>query len=194
MSGWPAILQNRIPGALEYLGAGGWVILPLGVLCLWLWVLIFHKLFQIWGLRPGEDKPRPRGWRAGLQAQAQAAGAAPPEARQARLEEARLRLEARLDSRVQTILVLASVAPLLGLLGTVTGMITTFEVISRFGTGNAKALAGGISEALITTQLGLLVALPGLFLGHFIGRRVERMKARMESFCLALARTGEEQG
>jgi hypothetical protein len=56
--------------------------------------------------------------------------------------------------------VLAAVAPLLGLLGTVTGMIATFDVLAVFGTGNAKAMAGGISEALITTQTGLLVALP----------------------------------
>ena len=70
-------------------------------------------------------------------------------------------------------------------------MITTFEVISRFGTGNAKALAGGISEALITTQLGLMVALPGLFLGNLIRRRVEKIKARIRGYCLSLVRTGE---
>ncbi len=69
-------------------------------------------------------------------------------------------------------------------------MITTFEVISRFGTGNARALAGGISEALVTTQLGLMVALPGLFLGNFISRRVEKTKARIRGHCLVLARTG----
>jgi biopolymer transport protein ExbB len=58
--------------------------------------------------------------------------------------------------------VLAAMAPLMGLLGTVTGMITTFDILAIFGTGNVKAMAGGISESLITTQTGLIVAIPGL--------------------------------
>ncbi|MEQ8979702.1 MAG: MotA/TolQ/ExbB proton channel family protein, partial [Deltaproteobacteria bacterium] len=78
------------------------------------------------------------------------------------------------------------VAPLLGLLGTVTGMITTFEVITVFGTGNPRLLSGGISVALITTQLGLMVAIP-LVLGHaFVSRAVERRQALLEEARSAL--------
>ena len=58
---------------------------------------------------------------------------------------------------------LAAVAPLLGLLGTVTGMILTFQSITLFGTGDPKLMAGGISQALVTTVLGLIVAIPLLF-------------------------------
>lgn len=65
---------------------------------------------------------------------------------------------------------LTSVAPLLGLLGTVNGMITTFNVLTIFGTGNAKAMSGGISEALITTQFGLVIAIIGLFSSSVIQR------------------------
>ena len=65
---------------------------------------------------------------------------------------------------------LTSVAPLLGLLGTVSGMITTFNVLTIFGTGNAKAMSGGISEALITTQFGLVIAIIGLFSNSVIQR------------------------
>ncbi len=87
---------------------------------------------------------------------------------------------------MDTILVLASLAPLMGLLGTVSGMLTTFDVIALFGTGNARALAAGVSEALITTQSGLVVALPGLFMGNFIRRRVDRLKGRLERYCFSL--------
>ncbi len=66
---------------------------------------------------------------------------------------------------------LASVAPLLGLFGTVTGMIETFQAISLYGTGDPKLMAGGISQALITTQLGLMVAIPLLFLHSLVTSR-----------------------
>jgi biopolymer transport protein ExbB len=69
----------------------------------------------------------------------------------------------------------AGVSPLLGLLGTVTGMIKTFQLISLFGAGDAKLLSGGISEALITTEFGLVVAIPALVLHAFLQRRVKKI-------------------
>ena len=75
---------------------------------------------------------------------------------------------------LSTIKLLATIAPLLGLLGTVTGMINTFESVAIFGLGNPKALAAGISEAMITTQFGLLVALPGSLFVFFLQRRAHR--------------------
>jgi biopolymer transport protein ExbB len=102
------------------------------------------------------------------------------------IESLRLRQGTHLDSYTKMIIILASVAPLLGLLGTVGGMISTFAVISQFGTGNAKALASGISEALITTQTGLIVAVPGLFLANYLDRRVQQNKERMKRFCIGL--------
>jgi biopolymer transport protein ExbB len=75
-------------------------------------------------------------------------------------------------TRGQSLLkLLAAVAPLLGLLGTVTGMILTFQTISLFGTGDPKLMAGGISQALVTTGLGLSVAIPLLFLHSLIASR-----------------------
>jgi len=95
------------------------------------------------------------------------------------------------DRFIGTILILASAAPLLGLLGTVSGMITTFNVISVFGTGNSRAMAAGISEALITTQAGLVVAVPGLVLGAMLYRRAEQIKERMQRFSLLLLQQGD---
>ena len=83
------------------------------------------------------------------------------------------------------ILVIASVAPLMGLLGTVTGMISTFDIITLYGTGNPKLLSGGISEALVTTMLGLIVAIPALLIGQYLGSMNENIKTDMEKWALA---------
>ncbi len=74
-----------------------------------------------------------------------------------------------------------SAAPLLGLLGTVTGMIHTFQVITQHGVGDAKILAGGISEALITTEAGLCVAIPALMLHALLSRSAKHLEASLES-------------
>jgi biopolymer transport protein ExbB len=82
------------------------------------------------------------------------------------------------------ITVIAAVAPLLGLLGTVTGMIQTFDVITEFGTSDPKLLSGGIAVALVTTQLGLAVAIPLLLLGSLLNGWAERIKDDMEKAAL----------
>ena len=74
----------------------------------------------------------------------------------------------------------ASSAPLLGLLGTVTGIINTFKLLTVFGSGDVKALSGGISEALITTKYGLIVAIPSLLLHAFLSRKARGMSDMME--------------
>jgi len=104
------------------------------------------------------------------------------------LDESVMSLVSSLDKYLSIISILASTAPLLGLLGTVTGMVATFDIISFFGTGNAKAMAGGISEALITTQTGLLIAIPGLYMSNFLKRRAERLKQGIASVGIYLKR------
>jgi biopolymer transport protein ExbB len=95
------------------------------------------------------------------------------------LDETVLAINRSLKDYLAVIGVLAAVAPLMGLLGTVTGMIGTFDILSVFGTGNAKGMAGGISEALITTQTGLLVAIPGLYMKGFLDRRARNLQQRI---------------
>lgn len=82
------------------------------------------------------------------------------------------------------VLVIAAVAPLLGLLGTVTGMISTFDIITEHGTGDPKLLSGGISEALVTTMLGLIVAIPLLLLGNLLSGWAQKIKDSMEQSAL----------
>lgn len=81
-----------------------------------------------------------------------------------RLEEQVLKETARIEGFLWLIKVVSAVAPLMGLLGTVTGMINTFQIITLFGTGDPKMMASGISEALVTTMLGLYAAIPLLLL------------------------------
>jgi biopolymer transport protein ExbB len=102
------------------------------------------------------------------------------------ISEAILHEQPFLDRFGSTIMVLAAVAPLLGLLGTVTGMISTFDVITEYGTGNPKLLSGGISEALITTELGLIVAIPALLFGNMLGGWAEGIKDSIDKAALRL--------
>ncbi len=87
------------------------------------------------------------------------------------LDEAITREVPTLEQGLALIKLLAATAPLLGLLGTVTGMIATFQSISLFGTGDPKLMASGISQALVTTMLGLCVAIPLLFLHSLVASR-----------------------
>lgn len=99
-----------------------------------------------------------------------------------------------LDRFGSFILVLASVAPLLGLLGTVTGMISTFDIITVHGTGDPKLLSGGISEALVTTMLGLVVAIPLLLLGNLLSGWANSIKDSMEQSALHVVNLYEKLG
>lgn len=80
--------------------------------------------------------------------------------------------------------VCASAAPLLGLLGTVTGMMHTFKLITVFGTGDASSLSSGISEALITTEVGLAIAIPALLVHAYLSRRVKKTVAMAQQYTL----------
>jgi biopolymer transport protein ExbB len=82
------------------------------------------------------------------------------------------------------ILVIASISPLLGLLGTVTGMIDTFDIITEFGTGDPKMLSSGIAVALVTTELGLIVAIPSVLAGTLLGSWSDGIKYDLEEIAL----------
>jgi biopolymer transport protein ExbB len=86
----------------------------------------------------------------------------------------------RLERFLPFIALTAAAAPLLGLLGTVTGMIKTFNLITIFGTGDAKSLSSGISEALVTTELGLIVAIPALIFHGLLARMSRQKIGEME--------------
>jgi biopolymer transport protein ExbB len=89
---------------------------------------------------------------------------------------------------------IASISPLLGLLGTVTGMIRTFKAITVAGIGNPTAMAGGISEALITTAAGLLVAIPAMVAYRYLRGRVDGLVIQMEKESIKLVQAIDRAG
>jgi biopolymer transport protein ExbB len=91
-----------------------------------------------------------------------------------------------LERFLNTLGTIAAISPLLGLLGTVTGMIRTFKAITVAGIGNPAAMAGGIAEALITTAAGLLVAIPALVAYRYLRGRVDALVIRMEKESIKL--------
>ena len=105
------------------------------------------------------------------------------------LQERILREIPRLEKFLSTLGALAGIAPLLGLLGTVAGMIDTFHVITYFGAGDPRMMSGGISEALVTTMLGLSAAIP-LMLSHtLLTRKVDNIVSQMEEKAVAYVNT-----
>lgn len=95
------------------------------------------------------------------------------------LQEALLREQPKLERRMSLLAAVGSIAPLLGLLGTVTGIITLFTVITEVGTNDARILAGGISEALVTTEAGLIIAIPVMILHGLLSEKIEKVTSEL---------------
>lgn len=189
--------------AWEYLEQGGWVMVPLGGVSLVMWAFIID-CFMRYASYGRNDVDGPRAARAIAAGEQQLAGGGlrrmllnsflPDRFGEANLDrdilhQHILAVRPLIRRRIAMIAVLAAIAPLLGLLGTVLGMIEAFDVIALFGTGNTKAMAGGISIALVTTQAGLLVAVPGLLVSGALVRRARRLEANLDEFAHMLDRT-----
>lgn len=186
---------------LQLVEAGGWLMVPI-LLCSVLAAAIAVERF--WSLQPSRIAPRnlltevwswirndemdsrrlrvlrdscPLGeiLAAGLQSAARGR-----DAMKESIDEAAEHVLHELERYLTALGTIASVSPLLGLLGTVIGMIKTFTAIMVEGTGNAQMLAGGISQALITTAAGLSVAIPALILHRLFVRRVDELVLLME--------------
>ena len=111
-----------------------------------------------------------------------------------KLGEAILREVPRINRGLSFIKLTAAISPLLGLLGTVTGMIITFQAITLFGAGDPKLMAGGISQALVTTVLGLVVAIPTLFLHNIVQGQATNITETLEQEAIALVALQIESG
>ncbi|WP_442792647.1 MotA/TolQ/ExbB proton channel family protein [Pseudoalteromonas sp. T1lg75] len=111
-----------------------------------------------------------------------------------KLSEAILREMPKITRNLTLIKIISVVAPLLGLLGTVTGMINTFQAITLFGTGDPKLMAGGISQALVTTVLGLVVAIPTVFLYTLLNTRSKNLLLILQEQSAGLIAERSEKG
>lgn len=176
---------------------------PLIICSCVMWTLILDRVIFFWQLERKDlalyslvsilkDNKVPqkyRGVRAYLVTHVMANRAHDPVIDKSIIEHCAMTITRRLDHFLASIAILAAVSPLFGLLGTVMGMITTFDVITLFGTGNAKAMAGGISEALVTTQSGLMVSIPGLFMSVLLFKQSAQSKARIKEASIILIRS-----
>lgn len=177
---------------LETLRRGGWVLFPI-FLCGWFaWFLVLYRFMilqrhrvsygKFWKLISGGKKETALGIVPSGSLFYQMIGVIQKSSSQKQqhirhsLEETRCALDLELRGGLRSIARLASIAPLLGLLGTVSGMVHTFDTITQFGFGNPVLLADGISEALLTTQAGLVVAFPAV-MAH---SRLRSMSLRIE--------------
>ncbi|TVP77830.1 MotA/TolQ/ExbB proton channel family protein [Thioalkalivibrio sp.] len=187
---------------LEIVKAGGWLMVPI-LLCSVIAVAIV--LERIWALR--RSRVVPRGLLLTVWEQAQGAGpgggvqlqrlrarsplgqvlaaglAAQDHSREVMketIEETGRRVAHELERFLNTLGTIAMITPLLGLLGTVVGMIEVFNVITEIGVGSPRDLAGGISQALVTTAAGIGVAIPTLIFHRYFRGRVDELVIEME--------------
>lgn len=176
---------------------GGWTMVPLLVVCLLIYVPGLRLLIQMagrgfhpvldsewmaWVRNPAEGKGEIGEIIRYTQDQVQSLGQI-----QNRFAEVVASEVPDVDRRLAFINIFVSAAPLLGLLGTVLGMLTTFQGIATGGGKMIDRIASGISEALITTEMGLLIALPGLMLSYMIRRKRNEQVAffaRLESYTI----------
>ena len=191
----------------ELVKAGGWLMLPiiacsivaLAIILERFWalrgerVVPKHLVAQIWQLhRKGqltgahlstvrEGSPLGRILAAGLTNRMHS-----KEIMKESIEEVGRQVVHELERYLNTLGTIASVSPLLGLLGTVIGMIKVFTAITSAGVGNPAVLAGGISEALITTAAGLSVAIPSLMFHRYLTGRVDQLVVMMEEQALKM--------
>jgi len=191
----------------ERLMAGGPVMIPLGLIAVIALLFVLERSYSLFGARWGMEKlvrDVLQRYNEGHPEDALAlcrgkSGAIPnvlarvleernqsPEDLQDEIEEAILHEIPALERFLSALKVLAAVAPLLGLLGTVTGIIETFDVISVFGAGKQRIMAGGISETLITTATGLAIAIPILLLHGYFRSRADAVISDMERHATTL--------
>lgn len=193
-------LLVRTPTLLERIDQGrtiGYIIIAIGAFGVLLAIFRFLDLMGISGRvrsQMGKDTPGNNPLGRILKAY-QENKDADVETLELKLDDAILKELPRLETGLPIIKVMAAVAPLLGLLGTVTGMIIVFQQITLFGTGDPKIMAGGISQALVTTVLGLTVAIPLLLLHSVANGRAKYVAQILEEQSAGLvARHSEKRG
>ncbi len=150
---------------LKLTDQGGLVLVAIFAVSLFMWTLILERYLYLQHRYPRDLERRLEAWRQRRDHSSWYAQ---------RIREGLIaELAVSLRSWLRTIETLTAILPLLGLLGTVIGMIATFEVMKLFGTGNARGLASGISTALITTTAGLVTSISGLYFSANLNHRAE---------------------
>tara|TARA_E500000178_G_C16839064_1_gene669704 strand:+ start:268 stop:795 length:528 start_codon:yes stop_codon:yes gene_type:complete len=160
------LLIDSINAIRDFLDTGGQVLLVIGVLIFAMWLLILERFIYFFkGFRSYKQNVKAQ-WKNRAERNSWNA----KQIRQAMISRASMRL----DTNLALINVMVALCPLLGLLGTVTGMIEVFDVMAITGTGSARSMASGVSKATIPTMAGMVGALSGVFASTFLQRRAKR--------------------
>lgn len=192
---------------MQFIRAGGPVMLPLFLLVVWAIILVVYKLVQFRVKHTGDSKistvvldfidknkiddareyiRKKRGVVARVVKTCLEHSRWNRASAEKAVKEIIIDEVPQLNKHLNTLAVIAGAAPLLGLLGTVTGMINLFKVITNYGTGDPKILAGGISEALVTTEVGLIIAIPVLLVHNYIRNRTNDIQAETEKHTIRI--------
>ena len=165
---------NYTDGLAVLFEQGGLILWAILFASIMLWLLILERYWFHWSLLPPFRDNLRQQWKSGPQESAHSLT-------YRRIEALVRDLRAESDRNMLALQALVAILPLLGLLGTVSGMIKVFEVITAFGTGNTRGMAAGISEALVTTMAGLFTALSGLYFVSDLERRAEETSREFET-------------
>jgi len=165
----PEPLRLSLEAVRDFLELGGDVLLLIGLLTFVMWGLILERVLYLYGRHRQTTKAALQAWERR------------PERRSWYAHQIRLQLISSvaqgLERNLPMIKSMVALCPLLGLLGTVTGMIEVFEVMAVSGSGNARSMAAGVSKATVPTMAGMVAALSGVFMNAWLQRKAERERA-----------------
>lgn len=157
------MLYSAIEAIREFLELGGDVLYGIMLVLLLMWTFILERLWYFYKVYPVERKGIVAIW----DARADTSSWYAKSIREGLISRASVNLQ----RNVTLIKALIAICPLLGLLGTVTGMMSVFDVMTFSGTGNARAMAGGVSKATVPTMAGMVAALSGVYFGTFLDHK-----------------------
>ena len=165
-------LLEAYEAIVRFMERGGDVLFLVMIVTFLMWVLIIERLWYFRAVYRKEARRVLEAWEARRERKSWHAH----KVRGAMISEVTLDL----NQSVMMIKTLVAVCPLIGLLGTVTGMIEVFDVMAVVGSGNARAMAAGVSKATIPTMAGMVAALSGVFMSTYIERKAKREGERLE--------------
>lgn len=155
-------MSNIIDSLAAFMDQGGWVMYLIAAVTLWMWVLVFERVLFFKGALKADVQQSLSQWEARTERKSWNAH----QIRTAMIS----RMNEKIDVNMDMIVALVAICPLMGLLGTVTGMIDVFGVLSLTGGGDAKSMAGGVSKATIPTMAGMVAAISGVFANTYLQR------------------------
>ncbi|MDX1626429.1 MAG: MotA/TolQ/ExbB proton channel family protein [Wenzhouxiangellaceae bacterium] len=165
-------LYNLLESIRGFIELGGDVLWAIMAVLLVMWTLIIERYWYLYRVLPGQRREVLEEWESRDDHRSWHAH---------RIKEEMIsHMRQRLQRNVRLIQTLVAICPLLGLLGTVTGMVAVFDVMAFFGTGNARAMAGGVSKATIPTMAGMVAALSGVYFASHLDRKSDIETEKLE--------------